>query len=717
VATPPATGTVVSHYRLREVLGRGAMGEVWLADDLQLPRQVAVKLLPPQSPAERGAVERLLREAQAAASVDHPAVVTVYEAGVAEDRPYVVMQKVEGETLEALLRNGPLPVERALALASQIADALSEVHALGIVHRDLKPSNIIWTARGAKLLDFGLASIHAAIDQTRTAGSIGTPVYMSPEQTRGMLADNRSDLWSLGCILYEALTGTRPFAGDALAAIAMRVLSHEPAPPSSLRPEAPRELDFIVAKLLRKDPALRYQRAEDLLADLKSLGSGAGHPPAGAGTSLPSVAVLPFEAMSADPADGYLAAGLAEDLVVDLARVKGLRVASRDEVHAYRDRSVPARTLARELGVDYVLSGSVRRAGQRARISAQLVRASDGHTLWAERFDRTLEDLFDVQAEVAKQIVAALQVAVSPREQALIEKVPTRSREAYELFLQARALMDSQYKDANTQAGQLLRAAIDLDPQFAQAIAALAECHARRVLAWWGSADDVSLARELAERATAIEPDLVEARFALATAYRYAGDPAREIPELERILALDPEHPSANEFVAWSYMSRGEPERALPILERITSLPAVRYNAISFLSMCYDMLHREADARRAEDRLFEALLEELRKRPDNVHARSLLGQRMIHHGDRAGGLAQVDMSMRLAPDDNRVLYNAACTFAVAGERKRAMELLREGVRRVPGYLRDWPRHDPDLSSLRHDPEFIEMFRPPDAKQD
>ncbi len=685
------------------------MGEVWLADDLQLPRQVAVKLLPPHQSGERDAIERLLREARAAASVDHPAVVTVYEAGIADDRPYVVMQKVEGETLEAMLRRGPFPVAQAIALATQIADALAEVHALGIVHRDLKPSNVIWTTRGAKLLDFGLASIKSAMDQTRTAGSVGTPIYMSPEQTRGQLADNRSDLWSLGCMLHEVLTGTKVFGSDTLAGTANRILTHEPPAPSSVRPELPRELDFIVAKLLRKDPALRYQRAEDLLADLKSLGSGSGHPPAPAKATQPSVAVLPFEVMSASAEDGYLASGLAEDLIVDLTRVKGIRVAPRDEAAAYRDRNVPARTLARELGVDYVVSGSVRRAGQRARISAQLVRASDGHSMWAERFDRTLEDLFDVQAEVAKQIVAALQVALTPKEQAILEKVPTQSREAYEMFLQARNLMDSHYKDANTQAGQLLRAAIDLDPHFAQAIAALAECHARRVLAWWGSEDDARLAREHAERALALEPDLVEAIYALAAAYRYAGDHEREKIELDRVLALDSDHQHANEFVAWSYMSRGQPEKGLPILERITALPNARYNSWSFLSMCYEMLQRREDGKRAEEHLFEMLLDELRKRPDNVHARSLLGQRLLSRGDRAGGIAQVEMCLRMAPDDNRVLYNGACTLADAGEHARAMELLREAARRVPGYIRDWPRHDPDLASLRADPEFVAEF--------
>ena len=441
---------------------------------------------------------------------------------------------------------------------------------------------------------------------------------------------------------------------------------------------------------------------------MKSLASGASHPPAGK-PSLPSVAVLPFEVMSADAEDGYLASGLAEDLVVDLTRVKGVRVAPRDEVAAYRERSVPARTLARELGVDYVLSGSVRRAGQRARISAQLVRASDGHALWAERFDRTLDDLFEVQAEVAKQIVAALQVALTPKEQALLEKVPTRSREAYELFLQARQLMESHHKEANTQAQQLLRSAIDMDPQFAQAIAALAECHARRVLAWWGSGDDAVMARELAERALAIEPDLVEAYFALAAAHRYAGDHERELPQLDRILTLDSDHQHANEYVAWSWMSRGDPAKGLPVLERITALPTARYNAWSFLSMCYDMLHRDVDAKRAEERLFEALLDELRKRPDNVHARSLLGQRLIHRGQRDAGIAQVEMCLRIAPDDNRVLYNGACTLAVAGEHGRAMELLRQAALRVPGYIRDWPRHDPDLASLRSDPAFVAEF--------
>src|SRR5262245_24618208 len=681
------------------------MGEVWLADDLQLPRQVAVKLLPPQSPSERSAVERLLREAQAAASVDHPAVVTVYEAGIADDRPYVVMQRVEGETLEALLRNGALPVERAIALASQVADALSEVHALGIVHRDLKPANIVWTARGAKLLDFALASIQAALDQTRTAGSVGTPIYMSPEQTRGQLADNRSDLWTLGCLLYESLTGSRPFTGDSLATIANRILTHDPPAPSALRAELPRELDFIVAKLLRKDPALRYQRAEDLLADLRSLGGAAVAPR----KTTPSVAVLPFEVMSASPEDDYLASGLAEDLVVDLTRVKGLRVASRDQSAGYRERSVPARTLARELGVDYVVSGSVRRAGQRARISAQLVRASDGHTLWAERFDRTLEDLFEVQAEVAKRIVEALQVVLSPGERELIERVPTKSREAYELFLQARALIDRGRRDANMEAGHLLRSALELDPGFAQGIATLAECHARRVLAWWGSTEDATLARDFALQALAIEPDLLEARVALAVVYRFHSDYENQVAELQRILALDPEHQVANEFLAWSHMVRGEPERARVILERLTAKPATPYSTFSFLEMCYDMLGREEDHRAAGERLTEVILEELRRRPDNVHARSLLGTRLVESGDVAGGLTQVEMCLRIAPDDNRVYYNSACTMVRAGQQDRALELLREAVRRVPGYMRDWPRRDPDLAPLHRHPEFVAMF--------
>jgi TolB-like protein/predicted Ser/Thr protein kinase len=471
--TEPAT---ISHYRLTEPIGKGAMGEVWLAEDTQLPRQVAVKLLPRHLAGDPDAVERLQREAQAAASIDHPAVVTVYEAGIADGRPYIVMQKVDGETLERRLARGPMDTNEALQLALDIADALAEVHALGIVHRDLKPANIIMSARGPRILDFGIASVKGSPRMTAAGIAVGTPLAMSPEQIRGLPADNRSDLWSLGVILYQALTGRRPFEGDTFEAVMYRVLNEEPPSPGALREGISRDLEYAVMKLLRKDPEHRYLRAEDMMADLKCClvevaqpAGGRPAAPADAGAGAPPrIAVLYFDVMSAAPDDRFLADGLVDDLIVDLTRVENVHVAARAEVQPYRDRGLPPRTLARELSVDYVLLGSVRRAGNRTRISVQLVRAGDGHTLWAERFDRTLEDLFDMQAEVSKRIVDALRVALKPEEREMLDRSPTKSREAYTFYLRALELLD-RGRDDNRRAEALLKEALSLDPDFALA--------------------------------------------------------------------------------------------------------------------------------------------------------------------------------------------------------------------------------------------------------
>jgi serine/threonine-protein kinase len=383
------------------------MGEVWLADDTQLPRQVAVKLLPVHLAADQSAVERLQREAHAAASVDHPAVVSVYEAGIEAGQPFIVMQRVEGDTLETRLDKGPMPIPEAVELGMTIADALAEVHALGIVHRDLKPANIVMATRGPRILDFGVASVKGSARMTETGLAVGTPLSMSPEQVKGLPPDNRSDLWALGVILYQALTGKPPFAGASIESITYQVTSEQPPDPSSLRREISRDLEYIVMKLLRKDADGRYGRAEDVIADLRScmptIERESKHP--ASEPTIPRIGVMYFDVMSADPDDAFLASGLTDDLIVDLTQVEGVHVASRADVQPYRDRTVPPRTLAREINVGYVVTGSVRRAGNRARISAQLVRATDGHTMWAERFDRTLEDLFDVQAEVSKRIV------------------------------------------------------------------------------------------------------------------------------------------------------------------------------------------------------------------------------------------------------------------------------------------------------------------------
>ena len=702
------------------------MGEVWLAEDTQLPRRVAVKLLPRHLASDPEAVERLLREARAAASVDHPNVVTVYEAGTLDGQPFLVMQRVEGDTLEKRLERGALPVGEAVTMVSAIADALAEVHALGIVHRDLKPSNIMLTPRGPKVLDFGIAAVRGNAALTEAGYAVGTPLFMSPEQLQGLPPDNRSDLWSLGVILYQALTGARPFPGENLAAISHAVLNQQPPAPSRRNPSVPTALDYVVDKLLRKDPALRYARAEDLIADLASLPANSRGGASGATSAMPGatgaataavpasrptprLAVLYFETLSADADDAFLAAGLTEDLIVDLARVDGVRVAARGEVQPFRGRDLPPRTVARELNVDFIVQGSVRRAGQRARISAQLVRASDGQAAWAERFDRSLDDLFEVQAEVSKRIVEALQVTLRPAEREMLSRAPSRNREAYALYLRGRALLDENRRDSNLRAEEILKQAVALDDQFALAHAALSECYGRRMTSWWGGHELIEDARRHARRALALDPDLPEAHMAMGTVYRAEGNAEQLLAEIRAAARPDTTDPTLLHWAGWSMMTQGRYEEGLEILERAYRQHPRHYRIGSALTDAYVLLGRRDDEKRMLTEILEVLVEVLDREPDNVDARVFLGISLAQSGQPAAGIAQAERAIASAPDDGRVRYNAACTFAIAGQPERAIEELRTMVKLAPYHLTDWLRQDPDLSSLHGHPEFVSMF--------
>ncbi len=707
-------GELVSHYRLLEPLGSGAMGEVWLAEDTQLPRRVAIKLLPQSLAHDREGVERLVREAQATASIDHPAVATVYEAGELDGKPYLVMKYFEGETLGQRLERGPLPVSEALALATVVADALAEVHALGIVHRDLKPSNIMLSPRGPKILDFGLAAVKALPHMTTPGATLGTPVTMAPEQVNGLPPDNRSDLWALGVILYQALTGRLPFTGGDYGALFQQILNHAPERPETLRPEVESDLGYIVMKLLRKEPAQRYGRAEDVLADLgacdqrltgASMQETVTFPAAqSAHPQTPRLAVLPFEMLSVDPDDAYLATGLVEDLIVDLSRVERLRVASRGEVAPYADRTVPPRTLARELSADYVLTGSVRRHDNRARISAQLARCSDGHLLWAERFDRTLEDLFGVQEEVSRSIVGALQVVVAPSEQEMLGRAPAKNTEAYTLYLKSRELIDRS-RESNLRAERLLEQALALDPDFALAHAALGECYASRGLRWWSGLEVAEPALACARRALELEPGLPDALWVELAVRRLEGDPEKVLEAIGKLLAVNPDHPQALEWTGWSYLALGKPEEALPVLARLTH----KTMGLSFLSNCYEMLGRDDDALNTLRQMRELLVDTLRRDPEAIHERSLLGVTLARLGEPEAAVEQAERAVALDPEDGRMRYNAACTYAITGQCKSALKHLKTATSRLASFISDWPRHDPDLANLHEHPEFVEMF--------
>ena len=532
-------GLTLNHYRIAHALGQGGMGEVYAAEDTKLNRRVALKVLPAAVSADRHSRERLEREAQAIASLNHPNIVTVYSVEQDGDVLFLTMELVEGQTLAQVIPQG-VPLARLLQLAIPLADAVSAAHEQGVVHRDLKPLNVMVTPEGrVKVLDFGLAKVKETADAgaaglstrelTEDGRIVGTVAYMSPEQAEGWAVDHRSDIFSLGLLLYELATGERPFKGDTNMSVLSSILRDTPASVTDLRPELPRELGRIVRRCMVKDPARRYQTALDVrneLEELKqALDSGALTAAGAAGEQRPatpavvpakSVAVLPLANLSPDPENEYFADGMTEEIINALTQLTDLRVAARTSSFAFKGRSVDLADVGEKLKVATVVEGSVRKAGNRLRITAQLVNVADGYHLWSERYDRELDDVFAVQDEIATAIAKRLEVTLGSSTDEPLVQAPTENLEAYQLYLKGRHLWNK--RGAGLQAGlELFEQALQLDPNYALAQAGVADAYT--LLAFYGfmrPADAMPRAKTAARRAVALAPDLAEAHAALA---------------------------------------------------------------------------------------------------------------------------------------------------------------------------------------------------------
>ena len=701
-------GAKLSHYRILEKTGSGGMGEVYKAEDTRLQRFVALKFLPTDIANDARAVARFEREAQAASALNHPNICTIHDIGEENGRLFIVMEFLEGQTLKQRIAAGRLETGEILALGLQIADALNAAHAQGIIHHDIKPSNVIVTRRGdAKVLDFGLATLPLrSLDSAETATSIdsvagmGSIPYMAPEQLRGEAGDARADLYALGATLYEMATQRRPFCGSSIAALMHAILHDPPDPPRSLNPELHHDLEALILKCLEKKPERRYQSAAELIADL--------HRSASPQPAEKSLVVLYFENLSGILEDEYLRDGMTEDIITELSKIKPLRVFPRSAVLAHRDKPVTSSQIGRRLGASYVLDGTLRRSGNRLRITAQLVDSASGHSVWAERYDREMKDIFELQDEIACSISQALRITLSPQEEQDIASKPTESHEAYDYYLRGRGYARRCTRVDLELAIEMYEHAVALDPRFALAYAGVAI--ACGLLYDWHERNPrwIERAVQAAGRARALEPELPEVLAAHARlqwsqrdyseAIRFALDAIRRKPDCE----------NAYWTLGQAYFSSDRWEEAAALADRAVELSGADYNVYIPFMMAYERLGRIAEARGLRLRHIESLKVHLEQVPEDMRARILLANNFASLGSGSECVRQLNVALELCPHDSNILYNAACTYGILHKKEEALALLQKAVEH--GFAAaEYARRDPDLMCLRDEPQFAKLL--------
>jgi len=702
-------GQTISHYRILEKLGEGGMGVVYKAQDTRLDRFVAIKFLPSTSPENKA---RFLQEAKATAALSHPNILSVYDVGESDGSMFLVLELIDGAPLSAYiagLKTGSgIPVKQAMDWMVQIAHGLKAAHEKDVIHRDIKPHNIMVTSNNQlKIMDFGLAKLKNSLSITRTGMSLGTLSYMSPEQAQAIPADHRSDIWSLGVVLFEMLTTELPFKAEHEAGLMYLIMNEDPPPPSALDLKIPQQIDSIVRKMLEKDRARRYQSIDEFLKALEAVKVEIEATTLASKTK--AIAVLPFDNISPEKESDYFSDGLMGELIANLSRLKDMRVISRTTSMQYKGTKKDIKTLGRELGARYIIEGNVRRFQDNLRITAQLIDVETDAQLWAETYKGKLADVFDIQEQVSKQIVDALMVKLTPVEKVALTKRSTVNADAFDCYLRARDHLYKRTKNGVQFAIQLFQKAIELDPRYAAAYAGLGEAYATMHYDYDTKEMWFDKAIESGLKALLYDPTLAEAYAALALAYMSRKSLDEALEAGHKSIELDP-----NNFTAYWILGRifhlaDRDREAVEMHKKAIALNPDFHTAYGDLRVVYERLGEQELHDEILNTLLEAYPRYLSQHPDDARSHIYYAIDLAQVGRTDEARSEAARGLELSPGDSLMMYNGACFYSRIGEKRLAIDSLKNSVAAgLEDY--EWIKRDPDFDNIRNEPEYMEIMK-------
>lgn len=734
-------GKTISHYKISEVLGLGTMSTVYKALDLNLNRQVALKFLPAHKDIDEIEKKRLIREARTTSALDHPNICTIYEIGETEDgRVFIAMAYYDGQTLKDMVAEKTLSIKETVNIGVQAGKGLSKAHEKGIVHRDIKSANIIITSEGVvKIVDFGIATLVNKTSYTKLGTIIGTPGYMSPEQARGDIVDHRTDIWSLGVVLYEIQNGYLPFKGEYDVAIINSILNDDPAPMNMPDTDEALKLKKIILKALARHPADRYQEVDELVADLSSMDRKSQTQDETRTVTIktkkiPSIAVLPFLDLSSEKDQAYFCDGLAEEIISKLTRLQGLRVVSRTSTFQFKDKEIDLADVGRRLNILTVLEGSVRKSGPKIRISTRLISIRDGYLLWTEEFNLEMGDIFQIQDDISQAVLKALKIKLAIEQKTRLFKRYTNNVSAYSKYLKGRYHWNKRIKNELIKSIDYYKRAIDEDSGYALAYAGLADTYT--ILGIYGAlppSEVMPKAKAAVIKALKIDEDLAEARISLGCIHAvYNRDWQQSEIEFKRGIELNPGYALGHHWYSVNYLSPNarfnealkEMGKALE-LDPISLVVNMTVGLTHYYARDYDkaiiqlnktleldsnfaMAHFFlAQARVQKNQFNDAFIlfsKAFKLFGESVNIYATYANAIAQSGNKNKALQMLEKLQAIASRKYVSSYDTAIVYSGMGDREQAINCLYKAYEES-AYLLTYIKVDPLLDSLRDESRF------------